>query len=185
MRQHPDTPPASGTARLAPLRSLPGYHLSEDEPDIRGWHVIGADGGRIGVVDDLLVDPGSAEVAALAVTAGRELVVLPMERTRIDDGRRLVVAKLGREQFAALPRAGAAPPSAAAHPGVTVQRTAEGEEIISVPIVREELVVERRPVVKEVVVIRKRAAREERVVEADLRRERLEVDRRDLDPGRG
>jgi sporulation protein YlmC with PRC-barrel domain len=185
MRQHPDTPPDSAAERLAPLRSLPGYRLSEEEPDIRGWRVIGADGGRIGTVDELLVDRGSAEVAALAVTAGRELVVVPMERTRIDDDRRLVVAKLTREQFAALPRAGAAPPAATTHPGVTVERSAEGEEVIRVPIVREELVVERRPVVKEVIVIRKRAAREERVIEADLRRERLEVDRRDLDPGRG
>jgi uncharacterized protein (TIGR02271 family) len=47
-----------------------------------------------------------------------------------------------------------------------------------VPVVEEELVVERRPVVKEVVVIRKRAVQEEQVVEADLRRERIDVDRR-------
>jgi stress response protein YsnF len=37
-------------------------------------------------------------------------------------------------------------------------------------------------VVKEVVVIRKRVVQEDRVVEADLRRERIDVDRRDT-PG--
>ena len=72
---------------------------------------------------------------------------------------------------------------AAGHLGVTVERTADGEEIIRVPIVREELVVERRPVVKEVLVIRKRAAHDDRVIEADLRRERVDVDRTDLDRG--
>jgi len=87
---------------------------------------------------------------------------------------------------AAAPRAGTSPTAvrsadagAAAHPGVTVERTSAGEEIVRVPIVEEELVVERRPVVKEVVVIRKRAAQEERVIEADLKRERIEVDRPD------
>lgn len=83
-------------------------------------------------------------------------------------------------------RAGTAPTATrdaaagpAGHPGVTVERTAAGEEIVRVPVVEEELVVERRPVVKEVVVIRKRAAQEERVIEADLKRERIEVDRPD------
>ena len=61
---------------------------------------------------------------------------------------------------------------------MTVERTADGGEVVRVPIVEEELVVERRPVVKEVLVIRKRAVRDERVVEADLRREQLHVDRR-------
>ena len=196
MEQHDMPTSARGAGQLVPLRSLPGYRLSEDEPDVHGWHVIGADGGRVGVVDALLVDRATAEVVALAVAAGRELVVVPMERTRIDEGRRVVVAKVTREEMAAFPRVTAAPPpaaqsaagvagttGAAGHPGVTVERTAEGDEVIRVPIVREELVVERRPVVTEVVTIRKRAAREEHVVEADLRRERLEVDRRDLDPG--
>jgi uncharacterized protein (TIGR02271 family) len=74
-------------------------------------------------------------------------------------------------------RAGAAERGAEAGQ-VTVERTADGEEIVRVPVIREELVVERRPVVKEVVVVRKRVAQDTRVVEADLRRERLDVKRR-------
>ncbi len=50
---------------------------------------------------------------------------------------------------------------------------AEGE--IRIPIVEEELVIEKRPVVREVLVIRKRVVTETRDVEADLRRERVEV----------
>ena len=47
---------------------------------------------------------------------------------------------------------------------------------ISVPLFAEELVIEKRRVVRERVIIRKRTELEEHVVEADLRRERLSLD---------
>jgi len=51
----------------------------------------------------------------------------------------------------------------------------ETDEEIVVPIVEEELVVETRPVVKEELVIRKRLVQETHVVEADLRKEVVDV----------
>ena len=54
-----------------------------------------------------------------------------------------------------------------------------GEEVRRVPVYEEQLVVTRRPVVKEMLVIRKRAVQDTRVVEADLRRERVDVERHD------
>jgi uncharacterized protein (TIGR02271 family) len=47
---------------------------------------------------------------------------------------------------------------------------------ISVPLFVEELVIEKRLVVRERVIVRKRTEVEQRVVHADLRRERLEID---------
>jgi stress response protein YsnF len=47
---------------------------------------------------------------------------------------------------------------------------------------REELVVTKRLVAKEEVVVRKRVVTEARVVEADLRRERIVVDERTTPP---
>lgn len=47
---------------------------------------------------------------------------------------------------------------------------------ISIPVFQEELVVEKRLVVRERVVVRKHTVTEERRVEADLRRERVEVE---------
>jgi uncharacterized protein (TIGR02271 family) len=47
---------------------------------------------------------------------------------------------------------------------------------ISVPLFVEELVIEKRLVVRERIIIRKRTELEEHVVEADLRRERLDLD---------
>lgn len=53
-----------------------------------------------------------------------------------------------------------------------------GDEI-RIPIVEEEVVVETRPVVKEELVIRKHAVKSDETVEADLRKERIDVDRSD------
>src|SRR5215212_6155458 len=51
-----------------------------------------------------------------------------------------------------------------------------GEEEIVVPVVEEEIVVEKRPVVKEEIRIRKRAVEEVEIVEEDVRREEVEID---------
>jgi uncharacterized protein (TIGR02271 family) len=51
-----------------------------------------------------------------------------------------------------------------------------GDEEIVVPVVEEEIVVEKRPVVKEEIRIRKRAVEEVEVVEEDVRREEVEID---------
>jgi len=51
-----------------------------------------------------------------------------------------------------------------------------GEEEIVVPVVEEDIVVEKRPVVKEEIRIRKRVVEEMEVVEEDVRREEVEID---------
>lgn len=80
------------------------------------------------------------------------------------------------------------------HEEVTVERRAvdnpdasaevryEGDTMI-VPIVEEELVVQKRTVVREELVIRRKQVEREQVVEADLRRERVDVDGPGIDDG--
>ena len=59
-----------------------------------------------------------------------------------------------------------------------------GEEEIVVPVVEEEIVVEKRPVVKEEIRIRKQVVEDVEVVEEDVRKEEVEVvDETDRDPG--
>jgi hypothetical protein len=206
------------SSHLIPLRSLSDQRLAPDEPDVRGWELLDAEGTPRGSVAELLVEPTTSEVAALAITSlggAHEAYVVPMERVQIDERHHRVRTDLLPSQLAAMPRLTSAtspaqpvatppaptaarptaqPPAQSparptapsptpqqqAHPGVTVERTTDGDEIVRVPIVEEELVIERRPVVKEVVVIRKRAIQEDRVVAADLRRERVDVDRSDV-----
>ena len=60
-----------------------------------------------------------------------------------------------------------------------------GDDEIRVPVMAEEVVTEKRAVPKEEIVIRKQAVRDERTVEADVRRERVDVDRKGDDLRRG
>lgn len=53
---------------------------------------------------------------------------------------------------------------------------------VSIPVLEEELVVSKRMVVRERIIIRKRTVSEEQPIEAELRRERLEIDS-DVDGG--
>ena len=51
-----------------------------------------------------------------------------------------------------------------------------GEDEVSVPIVEEEVVVDKRAVVKEEIRVRKDVVQEEEVVEADVRKEEVDID---------
>jgi hypothetical protein len=52
---------------VTPLSRLHNFRISEGDPDVRGWEVLGADGRMIGTVDDLLVDTEALRVRYLAV----------------------------------------------------------------------------------------------------------------------
>jgi uncharacterized protein (TIGR02271 family) len=51
-----------------------------------------------------------------------------------------------------------------------------GDDEVSMPVVEEEIVTEKRPVVKEELRIRKDTVQDEEVVEEDVRREEVDVD---------
>jgi uncharacterized protein (TIGR02271 family) len=54
-----------------------------------------------------------------------------------------------------------------------------GEDEVRIPLMEEEAVVDKRAVAREEVVIRKKVVQDDKTVEADLRREKLDVDRTD------
>lgn len=56
-------------------------------------------------------------------------------------------------------------------------KIADSGETIRIPITEEEIVVNKRPVVKEEIVIKKHAVSDDKTVEADVRKERVEIDR--------
>lgn len=53
---------------VKPLSHLHNYRISEGDPDVRGWEVFGADGRKMGEVDDLLVDTEALKVRYLDVS---------------------------------------------------------------------------------------------------------------------
>jgi photosynthetic reaction center H subunit len=68
---------ATGTAvapQIAPLKELKDYKVASDDPDVRGWKVLGRDGRKIGEVHDLLVDTAAMRVRYLDVELDRDLL---------------------------------------------------------------------------------------------------------------
>jgi uncharacterized protein (TIGR02271 family) len=53
--------------RVGPLSDLNDFKVASDDPDVRGWDVISADGRRIGEVEDLIVDTSAMKVRYLDV----------------------------------------------------------------------------------------------------------------------
>lgn len=197
--QRPSTASTSSAgSALVPLSRLTSVRMADGEPDVRGWPVVTSDGGvSLGRVVELLVDPATSEIAALLVAVpqadqaqGGGRSVLPMEHVHIDDRQdRLLADPAALAGYAEPTSATAGVPGAVTASGAlsgadlsraTTGRDANGDEVIRVPVVEERLIVEKRPVVTEMLVIRKRAVQTNRVVEADLRRERVEVDQRDF-----
>ncbi len=77
---------------LEPLRSLHGYRIAREEPDVRGWQLVGADGAELGVVRDLIVDVDAEQVRYLAVQQDTRRVLLPIGFLDIDTRRSQVRA---------------------------------------------------------------------------------------------
>ena len=59
---------------VTPLRSLHNFRVAEGDPDVRGWNVLGADGRKMGEVDELLVDTRALRVRYLDVTLDLEAI---------------------------------------------------------------------------------------------------------------
>lgn len=264
---------ANAMKGIVPLDELDDFEVADGDPDVRGWQVMDAKGGRLGRVDQLLVDTAARKVRYLSVDVNTGLtgadsdrrVLIPIGRARLHESDNTVhvdapagvnVARLPayargpitREYETAVcqpfghdavganfyeheafdvdrfyaPRRGVAEGDARMilseeefsvakrevqagevvivkrvetervqqtvplrHQEVTMERrpapegmgmevrTVDGEMLI--PIVEEELVVTKRLVVREVMAVKRQEIVEEETVEADLRRERIEV----------
>jgi sporulation protein YlmC with PRC-barrel domain len=77
-----DAPIAPGAAdpSFVSIGSAKDFKIPKEEPDVRGWHVFGSDGERIGKVTDLLVDPAAMKVAYLVVDLMDDLFLLKDDR---------------------------------------------------------------------------------------------------------
>ncbi len=61
-------------SRIAPLSDFDDRDVAAGDVDVRGWDVIAADGERLGVVDELLIDTGTGRVRYLDVDLEDDLV---------------------------------------------------------------------------------------------------------------
>lgn len=149
-------PHAAAATDLVPLRQLKDVRVVTGDADVRGWDVCTINGAKVGVVDDLLVDRAHGEVVMLDVnlTGANRHALAPIRAAQIDRTRRIVLmdsadlngpadvpALSSRPAITDAPRAADLPPADA------TRRAADGAE---------EIVVERRPVVYEEVVVRRK-----------------------------
>ena len=152
------------------MRELPDFKVASGDPDVRGWTVRTPDGADVGRVHELMVDTAAMRVRYVDVELahGRRHVMIPVEQMTADASRRAITIPVAD--------AASVPTERPVAREAQVQIT---DDEIRVPVVEEEIVVEKRPVVKEELVVKKSAVTREQKVEADLRKERVEVERTD------
>lgn len=73
---------------VKPLSRLHNYRVAEGDPDVRGWEVLGADGRKMGEVDDLLVDTESLRVRYLDVSLDLDVLQEGTETGALHPDRR-------------------------------------------------------------------------------------------------
>lgn len=98
--------------RIQPLGGLPEFEVADDQPDIRGWEVVGQDRRPIGAVHELLVDPAACRVRYVDVEIRREIiaadhdrhVLIPIGYARLEEADdRVMVNNIATTAAAALP----------------------------------------------------------------------------------
>jgi hypothetical protein len=159
----------SRTGRFERLSRLRDLTVARDQIDPRGWKVLNVEGHTVGEIKDLIVDTDRMTGAYLDVELDRKAfdlhddprVLVPMSRAHRDcDHHRLIVEGLTRERVSELRFArdahmrefwnrwwdldrGGAPDHEDIHRAVENMRPGE---TVRIPVVKEEIVVERRVV---------------------------------------
>ncbi|MFZ4532108.1 MAG: photosynthetic reaction center subunit H [Alsobacter sp.] len=94
-----------GDPKIVPLRGAPSFSLSPEDPDPRGFTVIGCDKAAGGTVTDLWIDQGELLVRYLEVNAGGNSVLVPMTFALVEGKRGTVyVHALRGKQMADVPQ---------------------------------------------------------------------------------
>jgi uncharacterized protein (TIGR02271 family) len=96
---------------IVPLNDT-DLEVADDNPDVRGWDVLAADGRRLGEVDQLLVDTSAMRVRYLDVDVDKELrgsdsdkhILVPIGYARLNENdKRVVVNELSAERVRSAP----------------------------------------------------------------------------------
>ncbi len=103
---------AEQAERLVPLDQLEGG-LAEGEQDVEGWHVMTADGTRVGCVTRVLTDADAHTVRFLEVEVdesvhgtgdGRPILLAASEARFFEEGETVLLPRLLGDDIPKLPR---------------------------------------------------------------------------------
>ncbi len=97
------------SGKLARLDELDDVDVASDEPDPRGWEVIGVDGEKLGKVDHILGDTGAMKARYLTVELDEELgrdrhILMPVGHVDLDpDHHRVLSRAVDRDRVGSIP----------------------------------------------------------------------------------
>lgn len=159
----PDPQMAANLQRIGDVR---GYRVAEGEPDIRGWEVRTLSGGGVGEVQDLLIDAHRGEVVMLEVDLNdtSDRINIPIRSVQLDRTRNVVIIDSGdlrdaRDAAMGDPAVTTRTDDRLADDRLTDDRADVTAREIRYGSMRDasttEEVIERRPVIEEVVVRRR------------------------------
>lgn len=173
-------PYAQDAERLVRLSDLGKWDVAEGEPDIRGWEVRTIGGRELGKIKELLVDPDAGEVVMLDVdlSGSHQHALVPLRIVEIDRTKRVVrmdSSDLSPEERAAVDQAEGAPAVSSDTPA-RERKWADAGRVKYPSQGNDEVVVERRPVVEEVVVRRRLVDTPESSTDAQSLRRAEDVD---------
>ena len=178
-------PYARDAERLVRLTDMGGWNVGEGEPDIRSWEVRTIGGRELGKVTELLIDPDAGEVVMLDVdlTGSDRRALVPLRIVEIDrharvirmDSADLTPIEEGEVDDSAGAERSGAPPR---------ERVWADSGRVRYPARDGETVVERRPVVEEVVVRRRVVGPDDATLDASASPENASPPR-PLDEDRG
>ena len=162
-------PEAARRHNLVPMHELDGYTFADGEPDIRGWDVRTLNGREIGEIEDLIVDTERGEVVLIEVEMrdGGVHAEVPIRSVQLDRDNKAVIIDSGdidarhdqrpRDRLSAVDRSEDVRDAR----DDTSRRVSYGARDLHTPLDQrtpegdEEVVIERRPVIEEVVVRRR------------------------------
>src|SRR4051812_34540819 len=90
---------------LTALSDMKNYEVSEEDPDVRGWHVFTANGERIGSIRDLLIDTSRMKAEYFVTGDGEDDLLVPAASAQVNADRREVLVTGERGGFERYTRA--------------------------------------------------------------------------------
>ena len=164
-------PYARDAERLVRLSDLGKWDVAEGEPDIRGWEVRTIGGRELGKINELLVDPDAGEVVMLDVglSGSDRHALVPLRIVEIDRHARVVRMDSGDMAASADADAASTAGGATVPAPETATRTWADSGRVRYPTADGEKVVERRPLVEEVVVRRRVVGTDEHVTSTEAK----------------
>jgi sporulation protein YlmC with PRC-barrel domain len=158
------------TGQLTRMKDMRDFKIASGEADIRGWDVRTLSGSEVGKVDDLLIDAHRGEVVMVDIDLkdSNQHVSVPIRTVQIDRTRNCIIVDSGEVRGALDSISGYSDKPAAV---VDNSREIDSRAVDARVDAGDEVVVERRPVIEEVVV-RRRVVDPDTVSDGDVEGER-------------